>query len=105
MFRTRRIRRLTAAPPAGSTESRDLPRQRLAVPAYAYPHPNDWYWVQLVAAAPAVSLVVIDPSDGPGASVDPNYSRVVDAAHQAGITVLGYMTLAYARRSPAEIGL
>ncbi|HEX2656931.1 MAG TPA: spherulation-specific family 4 protein [Polyangia bacterium] len=74
--------------------------QRLFVPAYIYPGAE---WERIIAAAPTVGVVVANPSDGPGAVVDPLYAGVMARAAQAGIAVLGYVATDYGARSSADV--
>ncbi|HEU5396073.1 MAG TPA: spherulation-specific family 4 protein, partial [Verrucomicrobiae bacterium] len=69
----------------------------IVVPAYFYP-PTDWDGLNF--AAGRVSLVVImNPANGPGTAVDPNYTAVVNSLHAAGGRVIGYVYSSYAGRS------
>lgn len=70
---------------------------RVGLPAYFYPWPGDADWNR-VAALEAGSVVVLDPADGPGRSVDPNYLEVVRRLQDSGAVLLGYVDTAYARR-------
>src|ERR1039458_3875695 len=64
--------------------------QSMLVPAYSYPNPPA-FWNLLLAAVPPVRYVVANVSSGPGATADPNYTAVINAALAAGLTVLGYV--------------
>jgi hypothetical protein len=77
--------------------------QRVAIPAYAYPYPNDPNWRQILDAAPSVSLIVADPADGPGTRPDPNYTSAIARAREQDISVLGYVTSSYGARPNAEV--
>ncbi len=65
----------------------------LAVPAYFAPGAS---WTQLDQAAPPTGLAVINPNNGPGASLDPGYATQVAASQTAGVAVLGYVYTKYA---------
>lgn len=54
-----------------------------------------------MAKLPAQSLVVLDPADGPGDSVDPKYVEAVTRVTGRGIQIFGYVTTDYGRR-PSE---
>lgn len=49
-------------------------------------------------ALPAGCIVVMDPADGPGSTIDPRYRAVVSAAIRQGLRVFGYVTADYGRR-------
>jgi hypothetical protein len=76
------------------------PRLRLLVPAYIYPAGEglaEWY--RLIESAGAAGTVVIaNPSSGPGNKVDPNYSKVIERARSKGAVVLGYVSTKYGAR-------
>jgi hypothetical protein len=69
---------------------------RLGLPAYGYP--GTGVWENLSAVQPG-ALVIMDPADGPGRSLDPRYSAAVSSAARHGLHVLGYVTADYGRRS------
>ena len=69
--------------------------QRVAVPSYVYPGS---VWTQLEQATPVVGLTIINPSSGPGTSVDQNYVNQVRSSRARGISVLGYVDTTYSIR-------
>jgi hypothetical protein len=73
---------------------------RMAVPAYFAPGPE---WQRVIAAAPTVGMVIINPASGPGASTDPQYAQVIAQARAAGIIVLGYVSTSYGQRPEADV--
>ena len=73
---------------------------RLGLPAYGYPGTGVW---EHLSALQAGALVIMDPADGPGRSIDPRYSAAVSTATRHGLCVLGYVTTDYGRRSAAEM--
>jgi hypothetical protein len=73
---------------------------RMAVPAYFPPGPA---WQRVIAAAPTVGMVVINPASGPGTSTNPQYAQVIAQARAAGIIVLGYVSTNYGQRAEADI--
>ncbi len=77
----------------------------LIVPAYFYPGGVGLgYWNDLNAAAADVPiLAIMNPGSGPGNSVDPNYTAVVDNLRAAGGTVIGYVSTSYTNRSLSAI--
>jgi hypothetical protein len=73
---------------------------RLAVPAYFAPGPE---WQRMIAAAPTVGMVIINPASGPGTSTDPAYTQAIAQARAAGIIVLGYVSTSYGQRLEADV--
>lgn len=73
---------------------------RMALPAYFAPGPE---WQRVIAAAPTVGMVIINPSSGPGTSTDPQYMQVIAQARAAGIIVLGYVSTSYGQRPEADV--
>ena len=81
------------------------PLLRVLVPAYFYPVPNS-PWVRLSAAAAAFPQrisAIGDPANGPGASVDPNYSAVFQNFRASGGTLLGYVYTSYGARPQSTV--
>ena len=48
-------------------------------------------WSEAIAGAPLVGIIVLNPSNGPGQSVDANYAQLVYEAQAKGIKVIGYV--------------
>lgn len=90
---------------AGAEENRPAPRLAIMTPAYFYPGGKGLKeWDRLIAAAKSAPIVAIaNPASGPGKKRDPNYSRVIDRAREAGVTVIGYVSTRYAKRPHAEV--
>lgn len=86
-----------AAPAAGSSSAADAPPkasalvQKVSVPAYFYPGAT---WDQLVGAGNRVGLAIANPFNGPGTG-DPQYTRAIQRARTAGMTVIGYVATGY----------
>lgn len=83
------------------------PRLRLLVPAYFYPEGvRRRMWTAMAEAARQVPVTaIVNPASGPGragAPADPNYTAVLAEARAAGVTLIGYVSTAYARR-PVEV--
>ena len=80
------------------------PAAGVIVPLYSYPG-SGWNPVILEKHAyPAVSVVaVVNPANGPGASVDPNYATWIGKLKAAGITVIGYIYTSYGARSVSSV--
>lgn len=73
---------------------------RFGIPAYGYPGTGVW---ESLLTLDGGALVIMDPADGPGHSIDPRYSDVVAAAARRGLQVLGYITTEYGRRGAAAM--
>ena len=58
---------------------------------------------QLVAQPDPTRLVVINPDNGPGSALDPEYADVIDQLRDAGTRVLGYVATGYATRDPEVV--
>lgn len=72
--------------------------QTIAIPSYFYPDSGSAgsLWDRTDDGAPAVSLAVVNPASGPGETMDPAYAAQVEKSQAAGLTVLGYVSTAYA---------
>jgi hypothetical protein len=75
------------------------------VPAYFYPAEDGLaQWDRLFdSPAAAATMVIVNPSSGPGTAADPNYANVVVRAGHKGTTVLGYVSTKYAARPLNEV--
>ncbi|MDX2406744.1 spherulation-specific family 4 protein [Streptomyces microflavus] len=86
-----------ASPAVGSPSADDAPPkasalvQKVSVPAYFYPGAT---WDQLVGAGNRVGLAIANPFNGPGTG-DPQYTRAIQRARTAGMTVIGYVATGY----------
>jgi hypothetical protein len=47
--------------------------------------------------------VIFDPADGPGSTIDPTYVSAISSVRDLGISLLGYVTTEYGRRSADEM--
>lgn len=72
----------------------------LAIPAYFY---NAAIWATAIAAAPTVSVLVVNPSDGPGKAIDPHFTSVIGQGQARGIRVIGYVNTKYGARAAADV--
>lgn len=81
------------------------PKVRLLVPAYFYPADKGLEtWTRLIDAAAKVPIVaIVNPGSGPGKKVDPSYTAVFRLATNTRISLIGYVTLSYAKRPIAEV--
>lgn len=74
---------------------------QILVPAYFYPSddPSLSYWDELTAAASQARITAImNPNNGPGLALDPNYATVINAFRGAGGQVVGYIHTSYGSR-------
>jgi Spherulation-specific family 4 len=85
-------------------------RMGMVAPLYADPAPDSPFsaqWAGLIMAKlanPSVPVVaIVDPDNGPGTAEDENFAVGIDALHQAGIAVLGYVDTSYGRVPLSEI--
>jgi hypothetical protein len=78
---------------------------RLLVPAYFYPSGQGLKsWEQLLAAAGKTPIVaIVNPASGPGKQVDEHYRALLLRARRSKLTLIGYVTLGYARRPVADV--
>jgi len=75
---------------------------QIGVPAYFYPtHPGQGAWLQVESAA--VAFVIMDPDNGPGIKIDPNYQQQIADTKQYGLKVFGYVTSNYAARNLSQV--
>ena len=81
--------------------------QNIAVPAYFYPSQPSSQWNTAVndAPLPTGQILVMNPSNGPGTSIDPNYVTAVNMVHSAGtgFLVFGYVYTKYGHRSRSTV--
>jgi hypothetical protein len=75
--------------------------QQIAVPAYFGPSSPDWN--KLLSNVPPANLIVINPNNGPGASLDTGYVSKITAAHARHGRVLGYVYTKYANTQPDSL--
>ena len=64
--------------------------QQLIIPAYFSPTTFPALWVQM-QSAPFNSIIIMNPSNGPGSSPDATYQAAVTALQGAGQRVVGYV--------------
>src|SRR5262245_14750271 len=82
----------TLASPAQRVAAQATIAQQIAVPAYFSPGP---FWTQLNNSVPSVGIAVANVANGPGALTDPDVAGAIQAAHNAGIKVLGYVNTGF----------
>ncbi|MFE9553397.1 spherulation-specific family 4 protein [Streptomyces sp. NPDC006692] len=76
---------------------------KLLVPYYEHPAERPDAWEALIAAAPALYGVVLNPASGAGSSPDDAFASVAARLCSAGVRVLGYVDTAYGRRPPQDV--
>ena len=98
------VSRLTASG-AIADEPAAQPPLRILVPAYFYPSREGLTaWKELLASANETPIVaIVNPASGPGRRVDSNYEEVFRLARSSKVTLIGYVTLSYAKRPAAEV--
>ena len=74
--------------PTSNPAEANQPLVRLAVPIDA---DSPEVWSEVIAGAPSVGVIILNPSNGPGVSANATYTRLVEEAQARGISVLGYV--------------
>ncbi|XIE78263.1 spherulation-specific family 4 protein [Streptomyces sp. SBR177] len=75
----------------------------LLVPFYEHPAERPEDWAALIAAAPSLYGVVLNPASGAGGTPDPAFAEVSGRLRAAGVRVLGYADTDYGRRPHADV--
>lgn len=75
----------------------------LLIPYYEHPSVRPAEWEAIIAAAPRLYGVVLNPASGPGETPDPAFAEVAARLRDAGVRVLGYADTDYARRATADV--
>ncbi|MET8857021.1 spherulation-specific family 4 protein [Streptomyces sp. NPDC004579] len=75
----------------------------LLVPYYEHPAVRPAEWDALVAAAPRLYGLVLNPASGPGDRPAPGFAAVAARLRAADVRVLGYVDTAYGRRPLADV--
>jgi hypothetical protein len=77
----------------------------MIIPLYSYPTDKSWAsLIQLKQAHPSIPFIaVINPGNGPGRSIDPNYVKGIGNLKASGIMVIGYVYTDYGSRSPSVL--
>jgi hypothetical protein len=88
----------------GATSAQDGgPPQAIGLAMYMYPSPLEPDWAQAYAAAPTVAILIADPYDGPGPSLDDQYTQAIAAARVAGQTIVGYVHTSWGARALSAV--
>ncbi|MCS0636310.1 spherulation-specific family 4 protein [Streptomyces sp. LP05-1] len=77
--------------------------RHLLVPYYEHPALRPAEWDALVAAAPRLYGVVVNPASGAGEAPDPAFAEAARRLREAGVPVLGYADTDYGRRPHAAV--
>ncbi|NUP15309.1 MAG: hypothetical protein HOZ81_04235 [Streptomyces sp.] len=75
----------------------------LLVPYYEHPSTRPAEWNAIVAAAPRLHGVILNPASGPGDHADPAFAEVAARLRDAHVRVLGYADTDYGRRPHADV--
>ncbi|MCT9077857.1 spherulation-specific family 4 protein [Streptomyces fulvoviolaceus] len=75
----------------------------LLIPYYEHPSVRPAEWNAIVAAAPRLHGVVLNPDSGPGERPDPAFAEVATRLRAADVRVLGYADTDYGRRPYADV--
>ncbi|MFC7266174.1 spherulation-specific family 4 protein [Streptomyces lutosisoli] len=75
----------------------------LLVPYYEHPSVRPAEWDALIAAAPRLHAVVLNPASGPGERPDPAFAEVAERLRTADVRVLGYADTDYGRRPMTDV--
>lgn len=83
----------------------------MLIPGYKYPDwwnaSNPYYWDQIQEGSPLPQgrerMVIINPGDGVGPAVNPDYVAVAENMRAAGLLVIGYISTQYGARPAAEV--
>jgi len=75
----------------------------LLVPYYEHPSVRPAEWDALIAAAPRLHAVVLNPASGPGDRPDPAFAEAAARLRAADVRVLGYADTDYGRRPQADV--
>lgn len=76
---------------------------QLLVPYYEHPTVRPAEWAAIVAAAPRLYAVVLNPASGPGEAPDPAFAEVAAQLRAADVRLLGYTDTDYGHRPYAEV--
>jgi hypothetical protein len=75
----------------------------LLVPYYEHPSVRPAEWDAIIAAAPRLFGVVVNPASGPGERPDPAFAEVAARLRAMNTRVLGYADTDYGRRPHADV--
>ncbi|MGW2487652.1 spherulation-specific family 4 protein [Streptomyces sp. NPDC001606] len=75
----------------------------LLVPYYEHPAVRPAEWAAVLAAAPRLYGVVLNPASGPGERPDADFADTAARLRAAGVTVLGYVDTGYGGRPYEDV--
>ncbi|MFF5482272.1 spherulation-specific family 4 protein [Streptomyces sp. NPDC012935] len=75
----------------------------LLIPYYEHPSVRPAEWDAIIAAAPRLHGVVLNPASGPGEAPDPAFAEVAARLRAVDVRVLGYADTDYGRRPHADV--
>ncbi|MFE5915878.1 spherulation-specific family 4 protein [Streptomyces sp. NPDC056468] len=75
----------------------------LLIPYYEHPSVRPAEWDAIIAAAPRLHGVVLNPASGPGEAPDPAFAEVAARLRAVDVRVLGYADTDYGRRLHADV--
>ncbi|MEV7001094.1 spherulation-specific family 4 protein [Streptomyces sp. NPDC093982] len=75
----------------------------LLIPYYEHPSVRPVEWDAVIAAAPRLYGVVLNPASGPGDAPDPAFAEVAARLRAVDVRVLGYADTDYGRRPHADV--
>ncbi|GAB6077483.1 spherulation-specific family 4 protein [Hydrogenobaculum acidophilum] len=92
---------------SNTTSSNPLPTsvEDIIIPLYSYPigqYANEWQTLYNFNTNKKV-YVIVNPSNGPGSSVDPNFTNAITNLKSKGFYVLGYVDTNYANNSISNV--
>ncbi|MEV6551907.1 spherulation-specific family 4 protein [Streptomyces sp. NPDC051597] len=91
------------APATSAAPAPPAPERTLLVPFYDHPADRPDAWERLIAAAPRLYGVVLNPASGAGQAPDAVFAEAASRLRAAGVPVLGYADTDYGRRPHAEV--
>ncbi|MGW0596730.1 spherulation-specific family 4 protein [Streptomyces sp. NPDC002776] len=77
--------------------------KNLLVPYYEHPAVRPAEWDAVVAAAPRLYGVILNPASGPGDRPDPAFAGLAARLRAADVRVLGYTDTGYGHRPHADV--
>lgn len=75
----------------------------LLIPYYEHPSVRPAEWETIIAAAPRLHGVVLNPASGPGEAPDPAFAEVAARLRAVDVRVLGYADTDYGRRPHTDV--
>ncbi|MGW1863116.1 spherulation-specific family 4 protein, partial [Streptomyces collinus] len=87
--------------PMGTPPS--TPAGTLLVPYYEHPSVRPAEWAAILAAAPRLYGVVLNPASGPGDRPDAAFAQTAARLRTAGVTLLGYADTGYGGRPYEDV--